>query len=614
MAQKEATLLLKIKEMGSEALDRIVITLDDLKEVAHKVFEAISEIPKVIAELVMEGGKIKQINNLFETLSEKAGLSADVLRNKLVGAADGLANDTDIIQAANKALIQLQVGAEKLPQLFELARKTTKVFGGDLISNFEDINRAVASGQTRLLRTLGIVVDSDLAYKNMAKSLHITTEELSIAQKQQAIMNAVLEAGDKSFKGTESSVNDVGNAFKRFKVAIDNIHESFAVLANTTLGQLFVNALNKTASAVNFLKDELVSHLGKGAEQTEAQINLLNAELGRLQSRQKEIAKFPMLGNVGEADQLTKRIILVNDQIENLHKTQVEGEKAKNAKLLAEGENHTALTLEQVQNRELKKIELQNNFDALEDARIEEKYTLQAELKDAKEIEKASIQDQIDINQIDTELKKNDLLLKEAQSYEDKKRLLTQKSALQLQLDDAKFKKAVDDANVDHDKKTIQNRTDTLNTIATLQHSNNQALATIGKAAALTQIAIDTPVAISKALAAFPPPINFAAAAAVGAAMAAQTAQVLGVQLADGGIVRATPGGIQATIGEGGRDEAVIPLDKAGGFGSPTINIIVNGGMLGDPASAHEFAIAVDRQLYQLRKGNESLAFDSGLI
>lgn len=34
------------------------------------------------------------------------------------------------------------------------------------------------------------------------------------------------------------------------------------------------------------------------------------------------------------------------------------------------------------------------------------------------------------------------------------------------------------------------------------------------------------------------------------------------VQLADGGIVKAKPGGTQAIIGEGGKDEAVLPLDK----------------------------------------------------
>jgi hypothetical protein len=83
----------------------------------------------------------------------------------------------------------------------------------------------------------------------------------------------------------------------------------------------------------------------------------------------------------------------------------------------------------------------------------------------------------------------------------------------------------------------IANQASTFATIATLASANNKGLAAIGKAAAITQIAIDTPVAISRALAAFPPPFNFAAAGLVGAAMAAQAARVAGVQFENGGIV-----------------------------------------------------------------------------
>jgi phage-related protein len=47
--------------------------------------------------------------------------------------------------------------------------------------------------------------------------------------------------------------------------------------------------------------------------------------------------------------------------------------------------------------------------------------------------------------------------------------------------------------------------------------------------------------------------------------------------MANGGIIRHSPGGTLALIGEGGRDEAVIPLDRMGGMGT-TVNISVNGG------------------------------------
>ncbi len=87
------------------------------------------------------------------------------------------------------------------------------------------------------------------------------------------------------------------------------------------------------------------------------------------------------------------------------------------------------------------------------------------------------------------------------------------------------------------EKDRVANRQGALSTIATLQNSNNKTLAAAGKAAAITQIAIDGPQAVTKALAAFPPPFNFIAAGLVGAAVAAQAAKVAGVGFENGGIV-----------------------------------------------------------------------------
>lgn len=48
--------------------------------------------------------------------------------------------------------------------------------------------------------------------------------------------------------------------------------------------------------------------------------------------------------------------------------------------------------------------------------------------------------------------------------------------------------------------------------------------------------------------------------------------------------------------------------------GGSTININVNGGLLGNDADARVFAKAIDEQLMNLRQNNESLAFDSDII
>jgi len=83
--------------------------------------------------------------------------------------------------------------------------------------------------------------------------------------------------------------------------------------------------------------------------------------------------------------------------------------------------------------------------------------------------------------------------------------------------------------------------------LATLSQSSNKTLAAIGKAAAITQATIDGVLAVQKALASAPPPLNFALAAAAGVAAAVNVAKIAGMR--DGGPVRG-PGG--------GRDDRVL--------------------------------------------------------
>ena len=76
-------------------------------------------------------------------------------------------------------------------------------------------------------------------------------------------------------------------------------------------------------------------------------------------------------------------------------------------------------------------------------------------------------------------------------------------------------------------RERVQNMRSTLGTIATLQNQNNKTLFFIGKAAAVSMATIDGIAAVQKALAAAPPPWNFALASLVGVATAANIAKIV---------------------------------------------------------------------------------------
>lgn len=124
--------------------------------------------------------------------------------------------------------------------------------------------------------------------------------------------------------------------------------------------------------------------------------------------------------------------------------------------------------------------------------------------------------------------------------------------------------------------------------LAGLATSENKKVAAVGKVASIAQATMSTFTGAAKALE-LPFPANLAAMATVLAQGFALVSQIQGVKLAEGGLVKAVTGGVPAVIGEGGSDEAVLPLDNAramkriggaiaeesGAVGGVTININV---------------------------------------
>ncbi len=167
------------------------------------VFAAL-EATKFAMEKIFEGESIRAAGAQFEMLAKNAGVAGEALKAGLMNAADGLVDDTDLIMTANKALVSMGSTAKDLPAVMELARKSTVLFGGDVATNFEAMSQAIASGQTRALKGMGIVVDSEAAYLKFARSIGVAKDELTEAGRQQALMNAVLETGKARFKDVDT--------------------------------------------------------------------------------------------------------------------------------------------------------------------------------------------------------------------------------------------------------------------------------------------------------------------------------------------------------------------------------------------------------------------------
>lgn len=593
MASKSAELILKIKSVGADALDKIKENFDTIKEAGTIAFAAISAI---VVKSLMSYREAEESTNALSRAMSNAGVYSKELRDAYLEQASSLSKlttfgDDAIVQAQTT----LQTYLKELTITPELTKATLDLAAAkkiDLASAAEIVGKSIGTS-TNALAKQGIEIDAT-------------------ASKQEKLAQVIEAVNSKMGGQAQAAASGLG-VFVQLQ---NNVGELFETLGSklaplfTVIGQV-LNKVAMDTGEVNGAMNMFVSIIGAVVNAADGVITAfvdmskaLGGSLGIITSAMAAA----MSGNFKEALGIAKS---------GFSELQAESDARMAARAERQKAYDDALNIQKEESR----VQDENNLreSLIRKDEINAENALNAQLKKQ---EQDIAQQELDIAMMNAnglqlnaiQLAQIDKQIQNATNGREKKRLMEQKYNLLEQK--ALLTQAAFQAEVDKQKEA--DRANSYARIATLQNSNNRALAFAGKAAAMTQIAIDTPVAITKTLAAFPYPFNIGAAALVGAAAAAQAARIAGVPLAEGGIVQARPGGIQATIGEGGQDEAVIPLDRAGEFGlgggGGNVTIIVNGGMLGTESEAYEFAKAVDRELLKLRQNNESTAFDSRVI
>ena len=198
------------------------------------------------------GEDLDRTQRRFETLSQAAGVVGSSLQSGLKDAAKGLTDTSDLTEIANKAIVSLGAGAQRLPELFQLAQKAAALFGGDAKSRLDDLTQAIGSLQTRQLKNIQLVVDQDQVFKEYAKSINAGSRELTELEKKQALLNAVLEAGANQFKNVDAEVgkDSISNGLKKLEVGFVDLKEAIAAIAYSNLGSAFGTVMNAAGSAL----------------------------------------------------------------------------------------------------------------------------------------------------------------------------------------------------------------------------------------------------------------------------------------------------------------------------------------------------------------------------
>lgn len=211
------------------------------------------------------------IEKAFVSMAEESGISLDRMRE----AAQGTVSDFELMQTANVALTGAgeELGKEfgqKLPGLLKIAQSAARATGQDTKFLFESLVTGIKRTSPMLIDNTGLQLKLGEANQKLADQLGKTVAELSGEEKQIALLNATMEAGEKM-------VRDFGAGQR---TAAEDAAAMEASLANAKdqIGLLFLPVLQQATGIVSDLAQKFTD-LPQPIKEMGAQVALGGAAL-----------------------------------------------------------------------------------------------------------------------------------------------------------------------------------------------------------------------------------------------------------------------------------------------------------------------------------------------
>ena len=198
----------------------------------------VKDVGATVWQLGELGAQSARVSDSFMVMAENAGISGTEMLAAMREATGGAISDTDLMLAANRAMM-LGVGAnaKEISKLMSAAIERGQVLGVSSKQAIDSIIEGIGKISPERLDDLGIV-GVPAKMEAYAATLGTTADKLTDVQKKAALVKAVLDSSPSG----GGFANDAALGYERLTASMQNAKEA--------LGQLFAPATAAVANAV----------------------------------------------------------------------------------------------------------------------------------------------------------------------------------------------------------------------------------------------------------------------------------------------------------------------------------------------------------------------------
>jgi hypothetical protein len=224
-------------------------------------------------DLGQEGASLLRLEEASGNLAASLGSNMDEVVSAVSRASLGMVSEMDIMQASSRAMmLGVSSDSAELANLMEIAASKARAMGISTTQAFNDIVTGIGRGSPLILDNLGIVINATETNKAYAESIGKTAEQLTEAEKTQALLNSVLTEGNKQLEAVGGLTLDAAGNFEKFAANTKNAGDAFKKNLAEPMGGI-IGVLNQwmfgTIEATNAIKAETDAIKASGATKQE---------------------------------------------------------------------------------------------------------------------------------------------------------------------------------------------------------------------------------------------------------------------------------------------------------------------------------------------------------
>jgi len=183
-----------------------------------------------VADLVTVGAEAQRLEMGFNTLSQSMQVDAQSMMSAMREASDGMISDTDLMLAANRAmLLGVSESADQMAQLMEVAKARGAAMGLSTSQAFNDLVTGIGRASPLILDNLGIVTGGEKVYDDYAAAIGKTKDQLTEIEKKQALANLAISSSQGLIQAQTQNLEMAKNTMEQATAAIDNFKVSIGL-------------------------------------------------------------------------------------------------------------------------------------------------------------------------------------------------------------------------------------------------------------------------------------------------------------------------------------------------------------------------------------------------